>query len=66
MTRPNQREWMTPIYCDACRKSLYVVVTMLLPMPDREPERSRWIDRAVAEADATFEREHAATCGRTN
>lgn len=65
MTRRNPREWTKPIYCGECHRSIMVRVEMLLPIPEREPGRAKWIDRAVSEAEAKFEREHAATCGRT-
>lgn len=65
VTRPKTLEWTHTRWCPSCRTSVVIRVEMLTHRPASGSPRANWIDAAIREAEAKFEVEHAATCGRT-
>lgn len=51
-------------WCDRCRRTIRTTIPRQIERPADRYWRDRWDEAARRDAEAAFQAEHAATCGR--
>ena len=65
MLKTDEMTYTLSRWCDRCRKTVRVTVTMQTARPAAGYWRTRWDDAARRDAEAIYQTTHAETCGRT-